>query len=412
MKLPVSDLNNPQKLIQCEPFIEESIVQNPENPDAYIVKAAILLYKEEFDEALYYANKAIGFNPTNAGVYVTKAAVLSNMGYHEQAGESLKEGRNHSHDCPSLNWNYALWQLQNKNFAVGWNMYRWRKVHTPGHIRTLEPEWNFNIKNKHNSTLFVWGEQGLGDQIMFFRFLKQIKGTFGFKRIILECNPELYTLFYNNKNNVDDVIAHRSDFHIPFHYDYHCSLADLPYNLGICTEDDMDGKRRYLVADNKVRERFKQSFASLNTKGPKIGICWQGNPGHSNDKNRSAKLDDFEPLKQFGPLVALQKDVQCSVPEGMELMALHDGMINADYTAAIISELDVVVTIDSFIAHLAGALGKKTYLLLPYIHEWRWADGKGSSYLYEDVQLVKQTIRGSWKEPIETVINRIKDQYV
>jgi ADP-heptose:LPS heptosyltransferase len=84
-------------------------------------------------------------------------------------------------------------------------------------------------------------------------------------------------------------------------------------------------------------------------------------------------------------------------------------MTNADYTAAIIENVDVVVTIDSFIAHLAGALGKKTFLLLPYVQEWRWANGTGNSYWYPNTKLVKQTVRGSWKEPIDFVINSVRN---
>jgi len=413
MFIPISDLHKPEVLAHYKPHAERALMETPNNPDIYIVLACIYLHEQEYEKALGFAKQAIGFRPDYAGHYVTLAGILGNMGRFEEAGEALEKGFLLGKNVPSLNWNYSLWLLQHGHFQLGWDLYRWRKVQLTGFRRTLDPEWKKGDPIKGFGRLLLWCEQGYGDIIMMLRFVKYIKQYLGFKEVHFEVPAELYTLACRHTEGIDSVYIVRADLHTPIEFDHHMSIMDLPYNLGIISEEEFNGNSPYIIPRQDVIDEWKNCFEKdpeVNGK-KRIGLCWRGSPGHVNDKNRSAKLQDFHPLvkDQNNVLFALVKEGQDDVPKEMEsrLKNISGGLINADYTTGAIGAMDCIVTVDTFVAHLAGAMGKKVYLLLPFAQEWRWKDGIGTSYLYNTVEMFKQVDPGDWSTPIRKVCEAI-----
>jgi tetratricopeptide (TPR) repeat protein len=414
--LTPSDLNNPAAVLKYKDAVAEALIDTPENPNVYILQAVVLMHEEKFEEALAYAKQGVGFDPTNAGHHVTLAAIHDKMGDREKSFNTLAHAYQMNKSCPALNWNFSLALLAEGMFQKGFDLYRWRRVHQPGHLRSIQPDFDHykcNQKNLKDSTLLIWCEQGLGDIVMMFRFVKHMKKQWGFKNVIFEVPDELYTLFSRLDTGVDQLYVRRSDMHCPFPFHYHCSVMDLAYNLNIGREEDWEGSTPYITPNLTVAAQWEKAFAEDPTvQKTKIGICWSGTNKHPNDKNRSAQLKDFHPLNELGSVVGLQRDCvgdgRDDKPKDMSVLNCTPGMVNADFTTGLIHCLDYVVTVDTFIAHLAGAMGKKVYLLLPFVHEWRWGTGENECYLYKNTEFIKQTTPGDWSEPIAEVVKRIK----
>lgn len=414
--IPLNELHKPEQILKYESKVLEALIETPENPDVYIIWSLIQLHKGNLEEALKYAKIGIGFQPTFAGHYVTLSAIYNALGDSEKSYELLEFAANLSSHVPSVNWNLSLALLERgKEWARAWNLYRWRRIHLPGQLRTVLPEWNGDNPKTPDVKLLIWCEQGLGDIVMMFRFVKEVAVNFNFGEIALEVPDELYTLFCRHTEGIDQIYVRRADFHTEFPFDYHCSIMDLPYLLGIDNPEFVDSKP-YLTPSPLSITQWETTITENKLEGSNIGICWYGSTGHANNLKRSAALSDFESLKELGNIFAVQKDQhdipEFDVPEGFPLLNPTQGMVNADFTSGLLATLDYVVTIDSFIAHLAGALGVKTYLILPEVSEWRWQGGKGKCIWYDSVEMFKQNPGETYKSVIERVTAAIKQDQI
>jgi tetratricopeptide (TPR) repeat protein len=408
MKLSLNQLQDPAFVAKIIPQVQESLMNQPDNADLYLLMATYNFQQGNIDLAEEFVKRAIGYDPTLGSYYVTYAAILGAQGKFDKAYEMLNHVYAKCKNVPALNWNYALALLGRGEFKLGWDLYRWRKVFIPGHNRMLQEEYRPSSVSNAKKTLLVWTEQGFGDQVMFFRFLRKAKERLSFGRVIFECPSEMYALFAENLENVDAIYCQRPDWDTPMQFDEHISLMNLPYVFGLSDYKDHVSPK-YLSAPEGPTKAWAQQMEDDkdNFQGLKIGICWKGSSTHQNDKQRSAKVGDFSPLAQFGCLVGLVLEGGDTIPDGMHILNLTQGMVNAAYTASIIENLDIVVTVDTFVAHLAGAMGKKVFIILPYANEWRWGDGVGKSYWYEDVTLVKQPTPGDYASCVSTIVDHV-----
>jgi len=407
------DINNPNFANLHESNIDKAILATPLNSELYMLKGICAIHRGDYNEALDYALQGIGLEPYKASNYITLASVYYLLENYVAEGESYEKGYSISKTCASLNWNYSHYLLRTGQFKFGYDLYRWRKVHLNGHRRFLTPDlastkpYNYFYKDiistRKQSGIIVWAEQGLGDIVMSLSYLPMLENFY--TEVIVEVPEQLYNLVYINKNKlgVSKVVLKTSDGSFPFdieHYD-NVSLMDLPYFFhkeipifmgdSLYTPTDVDNT--WLALLNEIKDK-------------KIGINWRGSSVHPNDKNRSANINIFEPLSKVGSLISL--DLEEPPKTDFEVYNACGGFVSAEYTASLISQLDYVVTVDSFIAHLAGSLGVKTCLLLPYQNEWRWLDGKKQTW-YQSVDLFKQEIKGDWNIPIENVVKYIKN---
>ena len=315
-------------------------------------------------------------------------------------------------------WNLAITRLLHGDFRRGWREYEYRWLDPSAEPRDFRAPLWLGEEPLAGKTILLHAEQGFGDTIQFARYaaLAAERGA----KVILEVQAELKTLMSRMEgvaailgqpdertqgSRIDGApvpLAAEQDLP-PF--DCHCPLLSLP--LAFKTDlDTVPARIPYLRAEPERVRRWQTRLAQR--RSPLIGLAWAGNPFHWQDRHRSIAFNFLAPLLSE-PLsfVSLQKAVPDADAKRMtdlpNLMHLGDEIADFDDTAAIIASLDLVVTIDTAVAHLAGAMGKPTWILLPHAPEWRWMLDREDTPWYPTARLFRQKSRGDWESVIERV---------
>jgi hypothetical protein len=284
----------------------------------------------------------------------------------------------------------------------GWREYesRWKANPRIRPTPFAKPRWNG--ESLEHKTILLHAEQGLGDAIHFVRYVPLVSASAS--RVILECQPELVELF-RGVEGADEVIP--SGSMLP-EFDVHCPLMSLPLTFGT-TVESIPANVPYIRAGKK-RELEGRG------KGLNVGLVWAGRPTHSNDRNRSMTLKDFAPLATVAGVTfhTLQKGTAAaqslSPPVGMMLVGHSAAMRDFVGTAELIAGLDLVIAVDTAVAHLAGALGKPVWVLLPIVPDWRWMRDRSDSPWYPTMRLFRQSKWGSWHEPIMQIVDALRGE--
>ncbi len=296
-------------------------------------------------------------------------------------------------DMPCAHWNRSMHRLETGDFLEGFAEYEWGRVLGMRPTRNVKPQWDGRYLG-WDKTLYVWSEQGYGDTIQFMRLLKEARVRSG-ARIVFECQTMLLPLIYDHPY-ADTVVAQEPHGAFRHPYDEHVALMSLPYVFGWASPADVPTFEPYLWPRCKAAE-----FGDADGR-KKVGICWRGSKTHSNDRARSLELANIEPLLTLPEcvFVSLQKDFE--IPEGL---ALSKADLNDwSETAAVVDAMDVIVTVDTAVAHLAGAMGKPVLLMLSYDNDWRWGTrDKTTTPWYPSVTLFHQKALGEWGPVVEEV---------
>lgn len=276
-----------------------------------------------------------------------------------------------------------------RDFKNGTKYYCQRN---PSLKQMYKNEW---MGEKHpDSTLLIYFEGGHGDQLMFCRYIKYVQSFF--KKIILLVYPDLLELFKTNFPHLQvQLVTDTAD------YDYSKNIMELHYALNM-DFDHIPSCASYLKADDNKIISFKQKHFSSNKR--KIGVFWQGNPKVF--KNRAIRLEQMKPLFNLSnsEFYSFQKDDKLNqIKDFPNIVNLEPDLHNFSDTAGALMNLDVLITIDTAIAHLAGALGVKTVLMLPYACEWRWFDETKTTQWYPNVEIFRQTEHDNWENVVEQV---------
>lgn len=368
---------------------------------------------ENYQGALNAINKAIECSRgENFDVFYNAGVVLTHIGRIEEAEKMYRNAIILNPTKDTIIFNLALNLLRQGKFEEGWQLYEYRfKVSQfTGNFkkRFTAPEWNgCSYKKK---SLIVYSEQGLGDFVMFSRFLQKVKKLGG--KLILEVQAPLYEIAKNNFGFVDEIYSRENsvDWPEPKKTDYAISVCSLPRVLKIHSQEQMHSEP-YIQTVN----RFKLS----KNKNLKIGICWCGNSDHTRDTTRSLPVSQFEPLfKQKNvEIYSLVKGVRTirnwtkgkvDLNVGLEnfpIIDLESKFKNFDELAAIINSLDLVITVDTGLAHLCGAMGKPVWILIGKETDWRWMDNVNSSYWYQSATLFRY--KTSWSDLVKEVIEAL-----
>jgi hypothetical protein len=271
----------------------------------------------------------------------------------------------------------------------------------------VQPRWRG--EDIAGRTILLHAEQGFGDSIQFCRYVKMVAGRGA--AVVLEVQPALKRLLTGLEGAA--VTAARGEG-LPA-FDVHCPLLSLP--LAFATTPDTippPGALPPIPADRIAA--WKERLGQRGHPGrPRIGIAWSGNPGHDNDRNRSIPLAAMPPLFALeADFVSLQKDGRDHDRDFLGRNAAtiaHFGDDLTDFleTAALISLMDAVVCVDTSVAHLACALGRPTFILLPCVPDWRWLLDRNDSPWYPTARLIRQRRRGDWDEPIARVAAEVRD---
>jgi len=299
--------------------------------------------------------------------------------------------------------------LLSGDFERGWREYhhRYHMAHTDPLRRRMQlPRWDG--RPMPGKTLLIHDEQGFGDTFQFLRMVQWARERSG-ARIVLEVKSEVLSLA-KACAGYDEILTHGS---LPPVFDMHCELMSLPMVLGLKLSD-LPGPLPYLRADPVRVERWQQRLADLPR--PWVALVWAGRPTHNNDKNRSMSVAQLAPLArvpasfiaiQKGPAAAQAASGSEGVSSFSSLTSLSDEIVDFADTAAILSVVDVLISVDSSPVHLAGALGREAWVMLPMVPDWRWLLDRDDTPWYPNMKLFRQTQPGDWSDVIARLVSAL-----
>lgn len=354
---------------QAEGFLRKALQGTPSDADLLWRIASILSFRGETVPAVALAEYALGIDPACHQACATLCACALIDGDIRRAEGYADRCLDIAPNMPSVMWNKAHCELYRGDYKNGFERWKWGRAAKLRWQRSVLPEWD----GSKVQSLLVWCEQGHGDTFQFARYLKQLEGRADF--VIAEVYRESLHLFKSQGWDCH-FVGQQPDASCCYPYDAHISLLDLPSLLGVASPEDVDGKP-YLKPAPSVS-------AEGTTQGRKVGIVWQGATRHNNDQNRSIPKDALAPLLEF-PLVSLQRRVEC--PE--QWLDFGVGLKDYSQTAAALAELDLLITVDTSVAHLAGALGVETWMVAPLNGDWRWGLEGSKSCWYDSVKIIR-----------------------
>jgi Tfp pilus assembly protein PilF len=357
---------------------------------------------KRYEEAIACYHNALSIKPDFAEAHNNLGIVLAALGRHKEAIASYNNALTIKSDYADAHRNKGFASLAMGDFETGWPEYEWRwgTAHGLSEKRSFtQPLW-LGSEDIAGKTILLHGEQGLGDTIQFVRYLPLV-ATMG-ATVILEVQPGLKTLL--GKLMGAEAVFERGE-PLPS-FDVHCPLMSLP--LAFKTRHaTIPANIPYILPDPGRQTEWEKR---LHQRGhPRIGIAWSGNPKVKRDRNRSIPLQKLVPLIRKTGLnfYVLQKEIRT---EDFELLKSSTSFINysgqlndfAD-TAALMSFMDLVISTDTSLAHLAGAMGKPTWILLAFSADWRWLLNRQDSPWYPSVRLFRQPKVCDWESVIESV---------
>ncbi|MFD4839287.1 tetratricopeptide repeat protein [Achromobacter sp. NPDC058515] len=369
--------------------------------EAARLQAQALLDAGRHAEAESLLRQALASGPAPLALWRQLAHAIRPQGMVDEARGILEMIVRAVPDAMGARFDLAEILLLQGDFAAGWREYRfrYRLAHTAMLARHVQkPRWDGQpIPGR---TLLIHDEQGYGDTFQFLRLAARARERSG-ARVILEVNAQCHALA-ERSGGFDEIICLGA---VPPAFDCHCELMSLPLALGLRL-GDLPVRTAYLRADPARVEHWRARLAPLPR--PLVGLAWAGRPAHPNDARRSLALSDLAPLAQDGiTFVALQKGPAAAQgatpPAGMALASLSDEIRDFDDTAAIITLLDVLVSVDSAPAHLAGALGCPAWVMLPFAPDWRWLLGRNDTPWYPSVRLFRQPAPDAWGPVLEEI---------
>jgi len=376
----------------------------PDYSQAYNNLGNALQAKEQFDEAIRSYHRAAALDANNAEAHSNLGVALNDMGLIDEAMAPWRRAIEIRPDLPDAHFNLGFAMLAQGDFQRGWEEYEWRRNSKsfPAAMRTFaQLQWDGGTLD--GRTILVHAEQGFGDTLQFIRYLPLVARRCG--RIIIECPAGLQRLLHMFAGNCQIIVKGQA---LP-PFDLHCPLLSLPRIFGT-TLATMPAEVPYLHADPEEAGQWQRRLADYS-KTAKVGLAWAGSPVHKNDRNRSMNLAALAPLWQvpgvrFFSLQLGEPAAQVStLPQGMEMVDLtHDLKDFAD-TAALIASLELVIAVDTAVAHLAGAMGKPVWTLLPFVADWRWLREREDSPWYPSMRLFRQPSRGDWDGVIKRVVD-------
>ena len=410
-----------------------AISLKPDFPQAYNNLGLVLYDAERFEEALESYDKALGIKanypaaylnmgnalrklgrPDAAAVSFQKALVLkpdltqahNNLGNvlmdldrFEGAALSYSNAIRHDPDNIGAHKNFGIINLLLGNFDIGWPEFSWRRFEEESNIKSRvysQPQWDgADLTGK---TIFVYPEQGLGDTIQFVRYLPMLRALGG--RVVFDPPLPLARLL-EDLDGVD-VMVENGEPLPPF--DCHSPLLELP-RLFDTTPDTIPAADACLQADKDLVEAWAERLGPK--EGYRIGLAWAGNPSHVNDRNRSIAPELFRPLAEMPGVSAYSllvgRDGEAGRVFGGAVTDLAEDLTDFAETAAAIANMDLVISVDTAVVHLAGALGTMVWTLLPLNPDWRWMLNRDDSPWYPSMRLFRQKKRKDW----ESVLDRV-----
>lgn len=390
-------LNQPEAaLASCDQAIRIA----PGFAAAHSNRGNALAKLNRFAEAIASYDRAIAISPDFASAYSNRGAALRELKQVDQALASCDKAIRIAADHVDAHWNKSLVALLAGDFANGWQLYEWRWKRSDPKTRPRNfprPLWlgREDIKGK---TILLHSEQGLGDTLQFCRYVSMVKALGA--SVILNVPRALLGLL-ENLEGVDALFEEGSA--MP-DFDYHCPLLSLP--LAFQTTAPSIPRQPAHIHNRRDKVRHWEHRLGAPVK-KRIGFAWSGSATHDNDHNRSIPLEQIIPfLSKDIEYICLQNDVRPADRDALQRSAIrYFGNELRDFTdtAALCTLVDLVVSVDTSVAHLAGTLGKQTWVLLPYVPDWRWLLDRDDTPWYSTMRLYRQNADRKWTSVLTKV---------
>jgi len=379
----------------------------PEEPEIWYNLGTAELRAGHAEPAKEAFEKCLKRAPEHARAASNLGVALKSCGRADAALEVQRRAMELAEDDPEVQWNLALTEMSLGLFEEGWARYEHRKQ-LPGYPALPGEAWDGSMAPE--ATLVLHAEQGLGDTFMFLRFVAGARARV--RRAVLSVPAKLVRVLREGFPGDVEVVA-EGDF-IAMNA-LHARLPSLPHLLGV--GGDFAVEEAYLDVPAAARERLAER---LPTEGLRVGLAWQGNASYRADHERSIPLSDLEPaLRVAGTrFVSLQKhdgvEQLKTLPIGLDVLDLGSSLDESGdafaETAAALKELDLLLTSDSAIAHLAGALGVETWLLLAHAPDFRWGYEGTSTAWYPTMRVFRQRAPRDWSRVAERVASALRER--
>ncbi len=387
-----------QRLKRHQPALacfERALAIAPDDVRAMISRGVSLEALGRLEEALACYDRAQRIDARRVETLNNRANVLSKLHRFEEAAECFEAALRLAPGHADVNYNHSIVRLLKGDFARGWRQYeaRWRTAGFAAVKRNFAPALWLGETPVAGKTVLLHDEQGIGDTIQFARYAPLV-ARMGAK-VLLAVQAPLKSLVWHLPG-VEDVYG-PDDVLPPF--DRHCPLLSLPLAVGTDVST-IPADIPYVAADPACRTRWREALGRHGR--PRVGIVWAGRADYANDADRSIPLATFAPL--FGAegvaFISLQHDLRdgddAVLAAQTNVERLGERFADFADAAAVIAELDLVISVDTAIAHLAGAMGKPVWVLLPHYPDFRWLLEREDSPWYPTARLFRQPRRGDW----------------
>jgi tetratricopeptide (TPR) repeat protein len=378
---------------------DKAISLKPDHAEAHYNHGTTLMELRRFDEALADFGKAIALRRDYAQAYYNRGTAFLALARLDEALADFERAIAFKPDYPDACWNRAFTKLLAGRYREGWREYEWRLQADPTSESRRDyqrPRWTGN-RDIAGKTLLLHAEQGFGDTIMAARYVRRVIEAGA--RVMLAAPPPLASLL----RQIDGAeVVTTGDALPPF--DFHCPMMSLPLAFAT-TLETIPASVPYLSAPPAHAEKWAQRLPKSGL--PRIGIAWAGNPDFRHDRTRSVGLSRMLPLlsRTDVQFVGLQRELRDGDAEILrstpQMENLGDALETFADTAAVVASLDLIIAIDSAMVHLAGALGKPVWILLPYSPDWRWLLDRQDSPWYPTARLFRQARIDDWEGVVE-----------
>ncbi|MGN6749331.1 MAG: tetratricopeptide repeat protein [Xanthobacteraceae bacterium] len=398
---------------------DAALALSPQHPVAHFNRGVVLIKLGRYAEAVAANERAVAVAPDYATAWLNRGMALAQLRRFAEAIACYGEVLARRKDNADAYFNRALALLTTGDYRRGFADYewRWRRTGMTAPKSRGRRLWlgDFTLGGK---TILLHAEQGLGDTIQFARYAPLVAAAGA--KAVLEVQPELKSVL-SRLDGVDGVVA-RGEAPPPF--DLHCPLGSLP--LALKTElPSVPAPIPYLAADEGRLKKWSAQLDALPR--PRIAVAWAGNPVHDNDRNRSIALSTLAPLfpppnppPQAGKgrvgasFISIQRELRGEDVEQVAAQArlTHIGgaLDDFDDTAAVLALCDLLITVDTAPAHLAGAMGRPVWVLVPFAPDWRWTlDGEATPW-YPTARIFRQPALGDWNAVIARVAAALQNE--
>lgn len=383
---------------------DAALAMMPGHAGAHHNRALALYELARYGDALEAHQRALALAPDYAASWYGRGRALAALSRHDEALASYAKARGTGKDDADLQFSEAIALLSIGDYRRGFEKYesRWRRTGMPAPTGRGRPLWRGEYPLAQR-TVLLHAEQGLGDTIQLARYVPLLAASGA--RIVLEVQSELTALMASLDGGAT-VIARGA---APPPFDVHCPLGSLP--LALRTDvHNVPAPIPYLSAGTAARASWSARLGALPR--PRIALAWSGNPAHVNDRNRSLAFAALAPLLSApASLLSIQRELRQADADMLarepRVTHLGDQLHSFADTAAIVADADLVISADTAVAHLAGAMGKPLWLLLPFTSDWRWTRDGDKSPWYPAARLFRQRTLGDWAGVVDRLAEEL-----